>query len=463
MAFARIGVRIVGLLLAIGLFAGPVRADETSAVDDIVAVLKQKGLIDDATGDEILAKQAKAEAKAQASESKTPSVAQGLLDGFVFSGDLRLRDEQFWYSKGLQGVSADDNNRFRYRVRFGFTKQIVPWALVGVRVVTDTTDYRSTNITVGENSDFSYDNIFLDRAYAQFNLPDPGIDVKTVVLAGKFSNPFIWRTTLDKIMWDEDISPEGIAVTPTWSPTESTKVWANLAYFVELQQASLVDPRVWAYQLNASQKFKETFEVGARVSYYDWEHLENDPTVPATQTALARNGFYARTFANGNQPIGFKNNSARILETSGYMNFGFIPDWPILVWGTYINNLSADDGIVAGVPVDKENQAWGVGTEFGDAKKWVRLGVAYQWVEANSVIAEYTDSDMFDGKTNRRGFAFYGARELATNTELKVSLWEGDAIKTTQSGVGGGPYNISPATDSQADRSRLQVDLNFKY
>ena len=466
MALARIPARAVRLLLAFGLAwaagAGMARADEGSAVDQIVAVLKQKGLIDEATGDEILAKQAKADA-AKASESKTPSVAQALTQGFIWSGDLRLRDEQFWYAKGLQGVSANDNNRIRYRARFGFTKEIVPWALIGVRVVTDTTDYRSTNITVGQNPDFSYDSIFLDRAYAQFNVPDPGIDVKTVVLAGKFSNPFIWRTTLDKIMWDEDISPEGIAITPTWTPTETTKVWGNFGYFVELQQASLVDPRVWAYQLNGSQKLGEAIELGARVSYYDWEHLENDPNVAATPTSLAQNGFYARTFANGNQPIAFKNNSARIFETSGYMNLAYVDEWPIVVWGTYVNNLSAESGIVAGVPVGKQNEAWAVGTEFGDVKKWARLGVAYQWIEANSVIAEYTDSDMFDGRTNRRGWAFYGARELAANTELKISLWEENAIKTTDSGDGGGPYNQGAGPDSQANRSRLQVDLNFKY
>jgi hypothetical protein len=360
-------------------------------------------------------------------------------------------------------VAADDNNRIRYRARFGFTKQINPWALIGVRIATDTTDYRSTNITVGQNPDFSYDSIFLDQAYAKLSLPDPGINLKTAVLAGKFSNPFIWRTGMDKMMWDEDITPEGVAITPTWQPTESTKVWANLGYFVELQQASLVDPRVWAYQLNASQKAGEMFEVGARVSYYDWEHLENDPSTGATPTALATNGFYARTFANGNQPIAFKNNSARFLESSGYMTFGGIPDWPLLVWGTYITNLSARDGVVNGVAVNEENNAWGLGVEFGDVKKWARFGVAYQWVEANGVIAEYTDSDVFDGRTNRRGYAFYGAREIAENTELKISLWEENAIKTTQSGVGGGPYNISSGADSQANRSRLQVDLNFKY
>src|SRR5258705_1839311 len=203
MVSASISVRVVRLLLAIGLgsfaAAGAARADDnSSAVDQIVAVLKEKGLIDQATGDEILAKQAKAEVTESA--KKTPSVAQGLLEGLVWSGDLRLRDEQFWYSKGLQGVAADDNNRIRYRARFGFTKQVNPWALIGVRIATDTTDYRSTNITVGQSPDFSYDSIFLDQAYAKFFLPDPGINLKTAVLAWKFSNPFIWRLGLYKMM-----------------------------------------------------------------------------------------------------------------------------------------------------------------------------------------------------------------------------------------------------------------------
>src|SRR5262245_28873893 len=182
MASASISARVLGLLLAFSLAAPwAARAQEGSAVDQIVAVLKEKGLIDEATGDEILAKQAQSEAK-EAASVKTPAVSQGLLDGFVFSGDLRLRDEQFWYSKGLQGVGADDNNRIRYRVRFGFTKEIVPWALVGVRIVSDTTDYRSTNITVGENPDFSYDSIFLDRDSVKFSVPNSGFSLKTAVI-----------------------------------------------------------------------------------------------------------------------------------------------------------------------------------------------------------------------------------------------------------------------------------------
>ena len=178
MASASISARIVRLLLAIGLVsfaaAGPARADDnSSAVDEIVAVLKEKGLIDQATGDEILAKQAKAEATESAEEaavrrrracSTASCSAATCACATSSSGTARVcrASRPTTTTASATGRASASPSRS------------IPWALVGVRIVTDTTDYRSTNISVGENADFSFDSIFLDRAYAQFTLPDPG-------------------------------------------------------------------------------------------------------------------------------------------------------------------------------------------------------------------------------------------------------------------------------------------------
>ena len=440
------------------LIAGAARADDTSAVQDIVAILREKGLIDQTTGDEILAKQASSDAKA-AKAAATPSVSQGLLEGFIWSGDLRLRDEQFWYMKGMgaDGVSANDNNRIRYRARIGFTKQINDWALIGVRIATDTTDYRSTNISAGETSDFQYDSVFFDKVYATFLVPDPGIGLKTSLTAGKMTNPFLWKNTMERIIWDEDITPEGVALSSTWAPTENTKLFMNLGYFVELQNATQTDPRVYGYQLGGSVKVPEAaVEVGARASYYDWRHLANDAN-SATHT-----GFFARTFANGNLPNGF-DPDMHIIESTGYVTWSGLEEWPITLWGTWAQNLSADGGVVKGVSIGAQDQAFGVGVEGGDAKRWFRAGAAFNHVEANAVVAQYTDSDMFDGRTNREGWALYIWREILPNTELRFTLWDQHPIKTTASGLGNGPFNISATTDSQASRRRGQFDVNFKF
>ncbi len=426
-------------------------ADEGTAVDQIVSVLREKGLIDEATGNEILAKQAKAEA-AQAAKA-APPVSQGsLLDGFIFSGDLRLRDEQFWYGRAF-GSTADDNNRIRYRARIGFTKQVTPWALVGVRLASGVTDYRSTNVSAGEGADFNYDSVFFDRAYAQFALPDPGIGLKTSLTAGKMQNPFIWKNGVDRIMWDDDIAPEGVALTTSWSPNERSRLWGTFGYYIELQNSTAVDPRVFGYQAGGSIKVIDAVEVGARVSYYDWEHLGNDASGA---------GFFGRSAANGNLPNAFDPDMS-VIESSGYVSWAGLEGWPVILWGTWVQNLAADGAIVDGVRIGAEDQAFGFGLEAGDAKKLLRFGVGYHHVEANAVAALYTDSDLLDGRTNRRGFVLYGFREVATNTELRFSLFDGHPIKTSGSGFGDGPFNISGTTDSQANRRRLQADLNMKF
>jgi hypothetical protein len=120
--------------------------------------------------------------------------------------------------------------------------------------------------------------VYLDRAYAQFKLPDPGgIGLATTVAAGRIANPFVWKNGLDKIVWDEDISPTGFAVTSAISPLEGTKLFATVGYFVELTQSSETDAKVWGFQLGGSTAVAEKLTVGARASLYDWDNVTSDP------------------------------------------------------------------------------------------------------------------------------------------------------------------------------------------
>jgi hypothetical protein len=443
----------VALLLAISIgtlaSAKSARAEETDAVEQIVSVLRAKGLIDEATGDEILAKQEKSDAKS-VSAAPAASAAASLTEGFIWSGDFRLRNEQFWYGTAF-GSSANDVNQFRYRARIGFTKQVNPWALVGMRLASGTGNYRSTNVSFGQVNDFTASSLYIDRAYMQFTLPDPGdVGLKSTLTAGRIANPFVWKSSLDKIVWDDDINPSGFALTSTYSPLEGTTLFGTAGYFVELTQACCTDTKVFGFQLGGSTTIVDKLVAGARASYYDWDNVGTDPT------------FATRSEGVGNLPTAFSSD-AHIGETTVFVTWSGIEGWPAMVWGTLAYNFTAEAGTVDGVHVDPQATAFGYGVEFGSAKGLFLLGVEYQHIEANSVLALYTDSDMFDGLTNREGFGVYVARELAANTELKLSLWDEQPIKTTASGEGNGPYNISPAVDSQANRKRLQADVNFKF
>ena len=439
------------LVISVGslAFARAARADDTTAVQDIVSVLQQKGLIDDATGDEILAKQERSDAKQAAATPPAPAKS-ALTEGLVWNGDFRLRDEQFWYGRAFGGTSSDQN-QLRYRARLGFTKQVNSWALVGLRLASGTGNYRSTNVSFGQTADWAPFSVYVDRAYAQFTLPDPGdIGLATTLVGGRIGNPFIWKNSLDKIVWDEDISPTGFALTSTYSPLEGTKLFGTVGYFVELTQSCCTETKVWGFQLGGTTTVAEKLVAGARASFYDWDNVSSDPT------------FASRSEATGNLPTAF-DADARIAEGTVFVTWSGISGWPAVVWGTLAYNLTADAGTVDGVRVDPEQTAYGFGIEVGDAKALFLLGVEYSHIPANSVLGLYTDSDVFDGFVNREGFGVYVAREVAANTEFKLSLWEGQPIKTTASGEGNGPYNISTSADHQANRKRLQADLNLKF
>jgi len=449
------GIRSSALALAllVGLWVpADVRAaDDDTAIQQILTVLREKGLIDEATEADILAKQERSEAKSAsaAAAAKPVSAAPGLLEGFVFSGDLRLRNEQFWYGRAFGGTT-DDNNRFRYRARIGFTKQVTPWAMVGFRLASSqNNEYRSENVTFGNQSNWGYDQIWIDQAYVRFALPDPGgVGLATSLTAGKMPNPFIWKNSLDKLVWDEDITPEGLSLTTTYPLAEGAKLFATAAYFIENQQADAVDARVYGFQGGGSVKVGVT-EVGARASYYDWNHVDNDPN------------FISGNEGQGNLPTGLDDDMS-IGEGTVYLTWSGIEGWPALLWGTYTTNFSANSGTVDGVRVDDEADAFGFGVELGDAAL-VRLGLAYNHVEANGVLGLYTDSDLFDGYTNREGFGIYATHAFSPYSDFKLTLWEGTPIKTTASGEDNGPYNISPGVDHQANRKRLQADVNFRF
>src|SRR5262245_61224133 len=106
---------VLGPWFAVGAVPAARAADEQpekAVIDDILAVLKKRGDIEEDEYQRLVAKNAAAEKK-----------EKSLLPTIKFFGDLRGRMEAFWYQN--DGVS-DRPNRFRarYRARLGATSDI---------------------------------------------------------------------------------------------------------------------------------------------------------------------------------------------------------------------------------------------------------------------------------------------------------------------------------------------------
>ncbi|MEE9279407.1 MAG: putative porin [Myxococcota bacterium] len=410
---------------------GPAPAAETGTIEEIVSILRSEGLIDEATRQKLLAKH-------HNEQRRRAAVSAGPLSGLEWTGELRLRHEAFWFDGDATGTPEPDNRyRFRYRARLGFQKQVSERVRVGMRLASGTGSARSTNVSFGEQPDWRPDDIFIDRAWAELRLTEGR--VRTRLVAGRVANPFQWSIGMDRLMWDPDIAPEGAYLEARTGLGENAKLWATLGAFIAEEKSVNADPKLFGLQLGGSTRLSDTLEIGGRISGYEWRSLDQD--------------FIRRALDSGNLPSAF-DGRARIGELSAYARITANDTWPLLVYGTYERNFTADSALIDGLPTDEEDTAWGAGFELGDAAKIAKLGFAFYRVEANAIVASFADSDFLAGGTNREGFVAYASRKLGPRVELRLTFIDVEEIRSS-----------SPFTESLggADRRRLQSDVLVSF
>ena len=128
-------------------------------------------------------------------EQKRVSAIEGLLGRFRWTGDIRVRGENFFQ----EGVA--DRNRARVRVRFGFEGKLNEDFYGGVALATGSLgDPTTTNETLTNN--FDRKTIGLDRGYITYN---PVALRWLSITGGKFA--YQWQKTSST--GDPDINPEG--------------------------------------------------------------------------------------------------------------------------------------------------------------------------------------------------------------------------------------------------------------
>jgi Putative porin len=133
-------------------------------------------------------------------ERKRVSALESTLGRFRWTGDVRIRGEDFF--QNYSGCTAcADRNRARVRIRFGFEGKLNEDFTAGVALATGSLgDPTTTNETF--TNFFDRKTIGLDRGYVTYN-PDA---LKWLSLTGgKFA--YQWQRT--QITGDPDINPEG--------------------------------------------------------------------------------------------------------------------------------------------------------------------------------------------------------------------------------------------------------------
>lgn len=345
------------------------------------------------------------------------------------SGDFRYRYES------INADNSADNTRNRIRVRLGIESKINDDFDTVFRIATDTGksglpggEPTSTNQTLGDG--FSKDAIWLDLAYAVWHPKDiPGLSV----IAGKMETPF-YRVGNNQLIWDSDLTPEGIAVKYTAAISENDELFANAGGFWANQSATntdVLDQGLFGAQGGLKHTFEDKSYLLGGAGYYAYGNTQGEPTLWNTKSGY---GNSVTTDASGNT---FYANEYGLMELFGEYGFN-IGKTAASVYGNYVNNTQATTGGDTG---------WLIGASLGKCKdpgSW-QLSYDYRDLDSDAVVGVFTDSDFIGGGTDGKGHRFGGTYQLAKNVQV------------------GATYFMDERGSNNANYDRFQADLMFKF
>ena len=385
------------------------------------------------------------------------SVKSGMpewVSALKFNGDLRGRFEGFYGDN----PAFVDRNRFRYRMRFGVTVNLLDDMEVGFRLTSSEAsgtfggDPISGNTSFGDNGSKKF--VYIDLAYGKWS-PLRTPEWTGAVTIGKMENPFVFPSTM---MFDRDYTPEGAAgqLGYSFNDRQSLKLIVG-AFVLDELSADNSDPWLGGAQLRWDATWSPRIATSAGISGFSIASRKdlingNVPNVGRGNTRDAT-GAPAFDFRPVYADAGFTYTLEKFLYYAG--------PFPINVSGDFLHNPEARS----------DDQGYSVGISFGKAGKKGTWELAYRWEElqADAWFEEFPESDFgafYEAQQPNAGFAApgagYGSGTNVRGHWVKLSYSPYDSFTLSAACFFTELINPSPG-DSRSGMTRLQVDGVWKF
>ncbi len=514
----------LGAMAALSLSAGPVSAQQSDPMDDLLEKLKNKGVLSE---DEYQAlkkareeeqielrnerrRQAQKAAQDAVKEEEVAKktkfdVSPGIRSIQLF-GDVRLRYESraatstFPITGGggapANGADAETLDRWRYAVRVGIRGDLVEDWFYGLRLDTGVNP-RSAWVTFGNNVTANNtggtapygktgDGVFIGQAYMGWRAT-PWLTVQ----AGRMPNP-VFTTPM---VWDPDINPDGIAERINFALNDQLTLFGNFGQYVYAQFTPNGDSGnlgfgshegyQFAWQGGVNYKFAEKTTARVAVSFYNYSGFSHGAGFYGTGNNPSSNGFngpfaFSPTGAQNVTPttlagLQYANglNGLRYFEVPWEVNFP-IGSLSARAFGDIAYNIQANQRAAQGsfASLGSQGLAWqvglGVGTNLGltmnqvAAKKNTWEARAYwQQIDLNALDPNLIDSDFFEGRTNLQGL--FMAFAYAPTDAIITTIRFGEAHRLNANGPTPGSNPDIPLVQPITNYRLLQLDLTWKF
>jgi flagellar motor protein MotB len=429
-------------------------------------------------------------------EQKRVSALEGALGRLRFSGDMRVRGEDY-FQKGVA-----DRNRARVRARFGFDGQLSEDFVAGIYLASGTLgDPTTTNETL--TGFFDRKTIGLDRAYITYN---PVAHKWLSLTGGKFAFP--WTRT--SLTFDPDVVPEGFD--------------AKVSFDTHSGPLRNFTAQTMLLPFNEVTKGPDSFAVGGSVSgtvvfgpwtlrpsytLLNWHLADSLLSASAFNVQATTTGITATGTNNGNvpgegpgcatvwngtkytagfAPCAFAANgmtNATFYDAGGVDHFlsqflysDFILNnqlktgvarLPLNLMVEYEENLNAKanpfDAAGNVTTLGKQNKAYGLDLSFGQAQKKNDVQFGYSWwrIEQDAIIASFGESDQ-RAPTNILQNRVYGMWKVQKNALVQYTMWFGRTLNTgLENNAASVAKTITTAGDKEPTLKRQQFDVIYTF
>ncbi len=369
-----------------------------------------------------------------------------------------------------------DRHRARLRMRAGAEILLGNDFNAGFRVATGGSNSpTSTNQTLGGNGgSFSKYAIWLDRAFLTYEA-GPGDGQNLTFLLGRFDNPF-FNTD---VQWDDDIGFDGLAVRgrARIQDRDDLTLFGTAGYFpvfnTDLNFASnqpskfeSEDKWLLGAQLGIDWKIDDKWSAKVGLAYYDFSNIEgrlSSPFVPlsasdagdtdATRPAFAQRGntyFPIRNIVPTPENLNGTINQFqyyglatpfRNVTLTGRVDYDGWDSYRLSAIGEVTKNVAFDRSALNANAVNNRgtdpdgpgpllgdfeggDMAWNIAFTFGKPRMetfgdWL-VTLGYRYVESDSVVDAFTDSNFGGGGTNVQGI--YLGSSFAINPHIRAGL-----------------------------------------
>jgi hypothetical protein len=338
----------------------------------------------------------------------------------TLKGDVRYRHQQTDDDSASAGREED-----LLRARLGVEAKVNDRMTAAIGIATSSAPGSPRGANVQLDGAFSRKSLYLDLAYFDWNVAGGAH-----LIGGKMKMPF--ARPGQSLFWDNDINPEGLAVTydagSLFGSAWGFWIDENVQTGTASSTATTADTKMYGLQVG------NRFGIGS-------DHL------------VIAASYYDLAGARGHRP--FYNNGANSygnsLDPTGGLAYDFqvvglmaeydtrLGGVPLQVWGDFAKNLDA-----------VYDTAFTMGTVVGKASNpgtW-ETGLAYQLLEKDALFAQHIDSDFGGGLSDAEGWVLRTAYAPSRNWVLNATYFK----NVDNHDVG-----------TEYDFDRLMIDFNTRF